>query len=85
MENAKERVVLAELLAATISYCEREITAMNGSVRLLEKEERRRLMDRYREGHWWRGLADPDFARMVDALVLLTDGQFAMSVEQSEQ
>lgn len=38
-----------------------------------------------REGHWWRGFADPDFARMVDALVLLTDGQFAMSVEQSEQ
>lgn len=77
MAGANEQA-LTQLLAAAICYCEREIAVMNGSVRLLEKEERRRVMDRYKEGHWWRGLADADFMVMVDALVLLTDGQITM-------
>jgi|GEM_PF-5780057 len=72
MTGAEDRAALAELLAASISYCEREIASMNASVRLLEKAERQRIENAYDEGERWRGLATDDFIRMVDALVVLT-------------
>jgi len=72
MARAEDRAALAELLAAAISYCEREIASMNASVRLLEKAERQRIESAYDDGEHWRGLATDDFIRMVDALVVLT-------------
>ena len=72
MAEADDQIALAQLLAATISYCEREIAGMNASVRLLEKAERQRIENTYDEGEHWRGLATDDFIRMVDALVVLT-------------
>ena len=72
MNGAEDKTALAELLAAAISYCEREIASMNASVRLLEKAERQRIENAYDEGERWRGLATEDFIRMVDALVLLS-------------
>ena len=62
MAEAEDRIALADLLAATISYCEHEIASMNASARLLEKAERRRIEDAYPEGEQWRGLAADDFA-----------------------
>ena len=72
MTGAEDRAALTELLAAAISYCEREIGSTNASVRLLEKAERQRIKNAYDEGERWRGLATDDFIRMVDALVLLS-------------
>ena len=72
MTGAEDRAALTELLAAAISYCEREIASMNASVRLLEKVERQRIENSYDEGERWRGLATDDSIRMVDALVLLS-------------
>lgn len=72
MTGAEDRAALTELLAAAISYCEREIASMNASVRLLEKVERQRIENSYDEGERWLGLATDDFIRMVDALVLLS-------------
>ena len=72
MTRTDDRAALTELLAATISYCEREIAGMNASVRLLEKAERQRIENAYDEDERWRGLATDDFIRMVDALVVLT-------------
>lgn len=72
MAETDDQIALAQLLAATISYCEREIASMNASVRLLEKAERQRIENAHDEGERWRGLATDDFIRMVDALVVLT-------------
>ena len=72
MTGAEDRAALTELLAAAISYCEREIASMNASVRLLEKVERQRIENSYDEGERWLGLATDDFIRMVDAMVLLS-------------
>ena len=72
MAETDDRAALTQLLAAAISYCEREIASMNASVRLLEKAERQRIENAYDEGERWRGLATDDFIRMVDALVVLT-------------
>ena len=72
MAETDDQIALAQLLAAAISYCEREIASMNASVRLLEKAERQRIENAYDEGERWRGLATEDFIRMVDALVLLS-------------
>lgn len=72
MAETDDRAALTQLLAAAISYCEREIASMNASVRLLERAERQRIENAYDEGERWRGLATDDFIRMVDALVVLT-------------
>lgn len=72
MAETDDQIALAQLLAAAISYCEREIAGMNASVRLLEKAERQRIENAYDEGERWRGLATDDFIRMVDALAVLT-------------
>ena len=72
MTGAEDRAALTELLAAAISYCEREIASLNAAVRLLEKAERQRIENAYDEDERWRGLATDDFIRMVDALVVLT-------------
>lgn len=71
------RLALTTLIASAISHCEAEIADMNRSVRLLEKNERRRIEATYQDGQQWRGLASDDFTRMVDALAVLTDGQFS--------
>ena len=72
MAETDDRIALAQLLAAAISYCERETASMNAAVRLLEKAERQRIENAYDESERWRGLATDDFIRMVDALVVLT-------------
>ena len=72
MAETDDQIAMAQLLAAAISYCEREIASMNASVRLLEKAERLRIESAHDEGERWRGLAPDDFIRMVDALVVLT-------------
>ena len=72
MAETDDQIALAQLLAAAISHCEREIAGMNAAVRLLEKAERQRIENIYDEGGHWRGLATDDFIRMVDALVVLT-------------
>ena len=72
MTGTEDKAALTGLLAAAISYCEREIASMNASVRLLEKAERQRIENAHDEGERWRGLATDDFIRMVDALVVLT-------------
>ena len=72
MAETDDQIAMAQLLAAAISYCEREIASMSASVRLLEKAERQRIENAYDEGERWRGLATDDFIRMVDALVVLT-------------
>ena len=72
MAETDDRIALARLLAAAISYCEREIAGMNAAVRLLEKAERQRIENAYDEGERWCGLATDDFVRMVEALVVLS-------------
>lgn len=49
----------------------RDGTAMNRSVRLLEKADRQRLMNTYADGEYWRGLASDEFRQMVEALRVL--------------
>ena len=72
MAETDDQIALAQLLAAAISSCEREIAGMNASIRLLEKAERQRIENAHDEGEHWRGLATDDFLRMVDAQVVLT-------------
>lgn len=72
MAHASDRAALTLLISSAMTYCEREIDAMNRSVRLLEKADRQRLMNTYAEGEYWRGLASDDFRRMVEALRSLT-------------
>ena len=74
MTDPTTRLALTTLIAAAISHCEREIVEMNRAVRMLEKAERRRIEATWQDGQQWRGLASDDFIRMVDALVVLTDG-----------
>lgn len=50
MAETDERVVLAQLLAAAIRSCEREIASMNAAIRLLERDERRRIEEVWPEG-----------------------------------
>ena len=74
MTDPTDRAALTTLIAAAISHCEREIAEMNRVVRLLEKDDRRSIEATYQDGQQWRGLASDDFTRMVDALMVLTDG-----------
>lgn len=78
MADDMTRLALTTLIASAISHCEAEIADMNGAVRLLEKDARRRIEATYQDGQQWRGLASDDFTQMVDALVVLTDGQFSL-------
>ncbi|WP_290688508.1 hypothetical protein [Haematobacter sp. UBA3484] len=71
MAQASDRAALTLLISSAMAYCEREIDAMNRSVRLLEKADRQRLMNAYAEGEYWRGLASDEFRQMVNALQLL--------------
>ena len=72
MTGTEDKAALTGLLAAAISYCEREIASMNGSIPFLEKGRRQRIRSAYGVGEHWRGLATDDFIRMVDALIVLT-------------
>ena len=74
MTDPTTRLALTTLIAAAVSHCEREIAEMNRAVRMLEKAERRRIEATWQDGQQWRGLASDDFTRMVDALMVLTDG-----------
>lgn len=71
MAETDYRIALAQLLAAAIGYCKREVASMTASVRLLEKAKRERIENACDEGERWRGLATDDFIRLVDALVVL--------------
>ncbi|SDL95588.1 hypothetical protein [Paracoccus chinensis] len=74
MTDPTTRLALTTLIASAISHCEHEIAEMNRAVRLLEKDDRRRIEATWQDGQQWRGLASDDFTRMVEALVILTDG-----------
>lgn len=63
-----DRAALTLLISSAMIYCEREIDAMNHSVRLLEKADRQRIMNAYSEGEYWRGLASDEFLQMVDSI-----------------
>lgn len=71
MAQVSDRAALTLLISSAMAYCEREIDAMNRSVRLLEKADRQRLMNTYAEGECWRGLASDEFRQMVEALKIL--------------
>ena len=71
MAQVSDRAALTLLISSTMAYCEREIDAMNRSVRLLEKADRQRLMNTYADGEYWRGLASDEFRQMVEALRVL--------------
>ena len=74
MTDPTTQAALTTLIVGAISHCEREIAEMNRAVRLLERNERRRIEATYQDGQQWRGRASDDFTRMVDALVVLTEG-----------
>ena len=74
MTDPTTRLALTTLIASAISHCEREIAEINRAVRMLEKDDRRRIEAAYQDGQQWRGLATDDFTRMVEALVVLKDG-----------
>lgn len=74
MTDPTTQLALTTLIASAISHCEHEIAEMNRAVRLLEKDDRRRIEATWQDGQQWRGLASDDFTRMVEALMILTDG-----------
>ena len=71
MTGAEDRAALTDLLAAAISYCEREIASLNAAVRLLEKAERQRIENAYDEDERWRGLDSFMVALATDGLTRL--------------
>ena len=73
MARLDDRAALTMLISSAMVYCQREIDAMDRSVRLLEKADRQRLMNTYAEGEYWRGLASDEFRQMVEALRLLNE------------
>ena len=77
MTGTPDRIALTTLISSAILHCEREIADMNRAVRLLSKTDRERILETYADGQQWRGLASDDFRHMVEALMVLTDGQIA--------
>lgn len=50
MAETDKRVAMAQLHAAAIRSCEREIASMNAAIQLLERDKRRRIEEAWPEG-----------------------------------